>query len=342
MALGMRSISTILSKIGCFHLLAHILCISFFSVQMYNLVQKLVVPTITQTYIGEVPLKDMDFPLDLKICVNPSMNQTALKEFGYEDATEYIIGSSWTQTLRSNFSMIGWGGLGPNNTSLASAKEIYDAVKLRAEDNLNATILIITYDDILISKNLSIVDLVQMNPLHACHILTFDHENLKSLQKDSLGMKSLMISFNDMKSESTVKFKLQSRGLILRRDQQKLRFHSSKDAMTLCHNKLSKYVVNIRKRVFKEEDPRHKCRSYPTTEYESYAECDDHYTRKKIEQIAPGLNLTPVWMTNDLNFVTSQILPADQRTPSKFTAFIKICSPVTNIAIIASAVYVTH
>ena len=319
----MRSISTILRNISSFHLLAHILCISFFSVQMYNLVQKLVVPTKTQTYVGEVPLRDMDFPLDLKICVDPVLNQTALKEFGYDDATEYIVGSSWTQTLRSNFSMIGWSGLGPNDTSVANAREVFDAVKLRAEDNLNATILIITYDDILISKNLSIVDLVQMNPLHACHILTFDHENLKSLQKDSLGMKALMISFNDMKAKSTVKFKLQSRGLILHRDQQKLRFHSSRDAMKLCHNKLSKYVVNIRKRVFKEEGPRQKCRSYPTTEYKSYAECDDHYTRKKIEQIAPGLNLTPVWMTNDLNFVTSQILPADQRTPSKFTALIK-------------------
>ena len=218
--------------------------------------------------------------------------------------------------------MIGWSRLGPNDTSLASAKEVFDAVKLRAEDNLNATILIITYDDILIYKNLSIVDFVQMNPLHACHILTFDHENLKSLQKNSLGMKALIISFNDMKAKSTVKFKLQSRGLILRSDQQKLRFHSSRDTMKLCHNKLSKYVVNIRKRVFKEEGPRQKCRSYPTTEYESYAECDDHYTRKKIEQIAPSLNLTPVWMTNDLNFVTSQILPADQRTPNKFTAFI--------------------
>ena len=87
----MRSVSTILSKIGCSHLLARILCISFFSVKMYNLVQKLVVPAKTQTYVGEVPLRGMDFPLDLKICVNPSMNQTALKEFGYEDATEYII-----------------------------------------------------------------------------------------------------------------------------------------------------------------------------------------------------------------------------------------------------------
>ena len=152
-------------------------------------------------------------------------------------------------------------------------------------------------------------------------------------------MKALIISFNDMKAKSTVKFKLQSRGLILRSDQQKLRFHSSRDTMKLCHNKLSKYVVNIRKRVFKEEGPRQKCRSYPTTEYESYAECDDHYTRKKIEQIAPSLNLTPVWMTNNLNFVTSQILPADQRTPSKFTAFIKIFSHPTLVVIVSALLY---
>ena len=85
MAFAMRSFSTLLKKIGWLHLFVQLLCISFFSVQMYKLVENLVVPTKTHTYVREVPLKDMDFPLDLKICVNPSMNQTDVKEFGYED-----------------------------------------------------------------------------------------------------------------------------------------------------------------------------------------------------------------------------------------------------------------
>ena len=314
----MRSFSTLLKKIGWLHLFVQLLCISFFSVQMYNLVQNLVVPTKTHTYVREVPLKDMDFPLDLKICVNPSMNQTAVKEFGYEDIPAYIIGTSWDQFFSSNLSMVSWGGLGHNNTSLANATQVFNAVKLRADDKLNATMIITNYNDIMTVKNLSMADYVQINPLHACHILTFDHENLKSLQKDSVGMKSLMISFNDTKDNLAVKLAFQSRGLILHRDQQKLRFGSSGSIIKHVPKKWSKYVVDVKKRVFVEDDPSQKCRNYPTTEFESYTECDDQYTRKRIEQIAPGLNLTPVWMTNNFDLVTSQILSADRRTPSKF------------------------
>ena len=87
--------------------------------------------------------------------------------------------------------------------------------------------------------------------------------------------------------------------------------------MEFVPKKVSNYVVEIKKNVFDEKDPIQSCKNYPTTEFDSYTECDDHYTRKKIEQIAPGLNLTPVWMTNNLDLVTSQKLSADIRTPSK-------------------------
>ena len=61
--------------------------------------------------------------------------------------------------------------------------------------------------------------------------------------------------------------------------------------MKLVPKKLSKYVVKIKKRVFKKDDSSQTCRDYPTPEFESYTECDDDYARKKIEQIASGLNL---------------------------------------------------
>ena len=85
--------------------------------------------------------------------------------------------------------------------------------------------------------------------------------------------------------------------------------------MGLVPNKLKKYVVNIKKDVFVEEDPSQTCRNYPTSEFNSYTECDDNYARKKMEQIAPGL--TPVWMTNNLELVTSQIMPAHRSAPGK-------------------------
>ena len=83
--------------------------------------------------------------------------------------------------------------------------------------------------------------------------------------------------------------------------------------MRLIPKKLSKYVVKIKKRVFKEDDSSQTCRDYPTPEFESYTECDDDYARKKIKQIAPVLNLTPIWMTD---MVTSKILRSGPSTPS--------------------------
>ena len=308
----MRSFSTFLKKIEWLHLFAYLLCTSFFSVQMYKLVENLVVPTKTHTYVREVPLKDMDFPLDLKICVNPSMNQTAVKEFGYEDIPAYIIGTSWAQFLSSNFSMISWGGLGGNSTPVANASEVFKAVKLNLIKDIVKEMYIDTFDDIFLPANLSLNQLVQINRLHACHVLTFDQNKQKTLA----GMKLLGIVFNEMKHSSTVRLKLQGRGLILHRDQQRLRFDSFRDTFKLIPKKLSKYVVKIKKRVFKKDDSSKTCRDYPTPEFESYTECDDDYARKKIEQIAPGLNLTPVWMTDNLDMVTSKILRSGPSTPS--------------------------
>ena len=161
----------------------------------------------------------------------------------------------------------------------------------------------------------------QINRLHPCHILSLDHPPLKSNEERFRGTKSLTFSFNEMTHNSTVTLKLQGRGLILHRDQQQLRFDSSGDNVKLVPKKMSRYVVEIKKKVFVEEDSSQTCRNYPTSEFDSYTECDDDYARKKIEQFAPGLNLTPVWMTGNLEVVTSQILSADQRIPSKIRSY---------------------
>ena len=95
----------VLKRVGWLYMLAHILCISFFSVQMFKLVDNLVTPTKTYTYVREVPLKDIDFPLDIKTCVTPSLNTTALKEFGYDSTLDYVLGASVSP--RSNYPSIG-------------------------------------------------------------------------------------------------------------------------------------------------------------------------------------------------------------------------------------------
>ena len=95
---------------------------------------------------------------------------------------------------------------------------------------------------------------VQINPLHGCHILTFDQENLKSLQKDSVGMKSLMTSGNDTKGNLAVKLANATQvfnAIKLRAD----------DNLKFVSKKWSKYVVELKKRVSLEDDLSQKCRN---------------------------------------------------------------------------------
>ena len=106
MACSIRSFFEAVKKVGYFNLLAHILCISFFSYQTFRLVPNIISPTKTHTSVKQELLKDIDFPLDIKICVDPAVNLTTLRGFGYDDIEEYIAGSS----LRSNLSLYGWGG----------------------------------------------------------------------------------------------------------------------------------------------------------------------------------------------------------------------------------------
>ena len=69
---------------------------------------------------------------------------------------------------------------------------------------------------------------------------------------------------------------------------------------------MSKFRVKIKKRVFIEGEPGTNCRNYPNSEFNSYQECDNKYMRRKVDYVAPGLNLTPVWMTRDLSKVTTK------------------------------------
>ena len=119
-------------------------------------------------------------------------------------------------------------------------------------------------------------------------------------------MKLIEIFFNKtMMKDSTVEFKLQGHTLGSRREIQEHRFYSSGDALKV--DKYSSYIVRINKDVFVEEDPSKTCRNYPNANYASYKDCDDQFMRDKLEEVAPGLDLTPPWLADDnLDNVTSQ------------------------------------
>ena len=133
-------------------------------------------------------------------------------------------------------------------------------------------------------------------------------------------MSQLYMYFHNLPENSSVVVKLLGRELTSHRDIQEHQFYSFGEPIKLniVGKKFTSYIARIKSNVFVEEDPSQTCRDYPTSEFSSYMDCDDHFMRRKIDEVAPGLNLTPVWLTDDLDMTTTQPLPIDNnRTLSK-------------------------
>ena len=65
-----------------------------FSYQFANLIEDYSKPTVTNTNMEEKELKDIGFPLVLKICVRPGFNETAIKNAGYKNIPDFFLGKS--------------------------------------------------------------------------------------------------------------------------------------------------------------------------------------------------------------------------------------------------------
>ena len=62
-------------------------------------------------------------------------------------------------------------------------------------------------------------------------------------------------------------------------------------------------VFIISQEEYSPEDPANPCVNYPTEEYESYADCDDHFVRSFLP---PGLK--PVWTVDNISEATNHFL----------------------------------
>ena len=60
------------------------------------------------------------------------------------------------------------------------------------------------------------------------------------------------------------------------------------------------FYVTFSQEEYSPEDPANPCVNYPTEEYESYAECDDHFVRRSLP---PGLK--PFWTVNNISEATN-------------------------------------
>ena len=63
-------------------------------------------------------------------------------------------------------------------------------------------------------------------------------------------------------------------------------------------------TFNFSQEEYSPEDPANPCVNYPTEEYESYADCDDHFVRSFLP---PGLK--PFWTVDNISEATDTFYP---------------------------------
>ena len=293
MSAGKRHILKLLDPARGFWVLAHLFCICIFFVQLFQLLPSYFAPTMTHTEVREVQLKDINFPLNLKICVKPDFNEAALQGFGYNDSADYILGRS-----KFNGNMVGWGGHGGGKSA---AKEVLDAARIGVTQGLLSRVSFTTIAGKKSGNLIGRVSLEKINQVSKCHILNLtniDEEEKKGIKGIWIWLSKEVVERNNL----TVEVKLQGKSLATSRDIVEHGFFSGGPPMKLDFQtpKLFKYIVRMKKDVFVEEDPSKGCRNYPNSDFFSYKECDSKYLRDRVKE----LNLMPPWLTEDLDKVS--------------------------------------
>ena len=75
-----------------------------------------------------------------------------------------------------------------------------------------------------------------------------------------------------------------------------------------------KRVFLISQEEYSPEDPANPCVNYPTEEYESYADCDDHFVRKSLP---PGLK--PFWTVDNITEATEIFFLENESTEDLYS-----------------------
>ena len=70
-------------------------CVLAAFTQLVFIVNSFIHPDQLNTIASEIALKDIDFPLDIKMCAEPAFNRSAIVEAGYRNrAYRYFKGQS--------------------------------------------------------------------------------------------------------------------------------------------------------------------------------------------------------------------------------------------------------
>ena len=222
-------------------------------------------PTLTNTVVEQLDLKNMDFPLVVKVCVKPSFNNTALEEAGYDTtwgSSLYFVGQS-----KYNSSLFGW--VGHTNTSgvQGGVADILGRVFLHTTTSVFEKVNVYTMTDEDVDINLEDhVHIKRQNYPHNC----FSIDITKNAEIKQKGIKQLFIHFHKVLNTSVEVF-VHGTSLVCNRNIKAHTFYSS-DPMYINDmvGTTKRYVVNMKKHVYLEEDQAKRCRKYPNEDFVTY------------------------------------------------------------------------
>ena len=113
-------------------------------------------PSVTNTRVEEMKLKDMGVPVIVKICVAPGFNETAIKEMGYDASRVYgYFGgrSKYNQTI------LGWAGHTNISGVKGSVAEVLKRVRAHTADEVISGVMFKGWDNTWHYINISEVHL---------------------------------------------------------------------------------------------------------------------------------------------------------------------------------------
>lgn len=110
-------------------LLVHLACAAALLLQLALVMEGFILPTVTHISVQEVDLKDMAFPVVIKLCATPAFDATALNEAGYDAVYMYFMG-----TNKNNKSVIGWAGQTLAGGVLGEVEEVRERVMAHTID----------------------------------------------------------------------------------------------------------------------------------------------------------------------------------------------------------------
>ena len=244
-------------------IVVHVVCVVACFLQMGSVMEGYIHPTLTNTVVEEKNLKDINFPLIFKICVQPGFNDTAVIEAGYNSTLDYFFGQS-----AYNSSLYGWAGHTDTSEQLGGVAELLSRISPHTKESVFESVLMENRD----FKRMDVsqdahVRRDRVNFPNNC--FTLDITNNKDVKEK--GIMKLYILFKEISNVARIDVNIQGASTSCHRDIMDQSFSASGQRIEMKKVGMAyTYNVQIKQNVFVEEDVTKNCRNYPNMEFLSY------------------------------------------------------------------------